>query len=291
MVDSQECGGYSSVAERRSVDPDVVGSIPTSRPNAMSSPAAHSIPLTDERSQHAAQVYIGCSGWAYPTWKPEFYPAKTSAKKLLPFYASQLNSVEVNYTFRQLPKLATIQGWLAAVEGSDFRFSFKAPQTITHHKRLNDCLASLERFYDALQPVADAGRMGVVLFQLPPNFKADATRLAAFLHDADTAKHRIAFEFRHASWFTDEIFDLLRRHNAALCVAASENLETPDVLTADFSCYRLRKTDYSPEELIQVAADLRMRAEHGDVFAYFKHEDAPFGPIRARDVLAQLRSK
>ena len=267
-----------------------MGSIPTSRPNANTSSVYPFTLVIDERSQHAAPVYIGCSGWAYPTWKPEFYPAKTPAKKLLPYYASQLNSVEVNFTFRQLPKPATVEGWLAAVEPFDFRFSFKAPQTVTHHKRLVDCLGSLERFYEALQPMVDAGRMGLVLFQLPPNLKADATRLAAFLHDASTARHRIAFEFRHASWFTEETFGLLRRHNAALCVAASDDLETPDVTTADFSCYRLRKTDYAPEELALVASDLRAKAKQGDVFAYFKHEDAPFGPLRARDVLTQLRS-
>jgi uncharacterized protein YecE (DUF72 family) len=245
--------------------------------------------VTPDRSQHASHIYIGCSGWAYPTWKPEFYPAKTPAKGFLPYYASQLNSVEVNYTFRQLPKPPTIQGWLSAVEGLDFRFSFKAPQVITHIKRLNDCLGPLERFYDALQPVVAADRLGLVLFQLPPNLKADTTRLSAFLHDAGAKKWRIAFEFRHVSWFAEETYTLLRRHNAALCVAASDDLETPDVATADFSCYRLRKTDYQPDELAQVATDLRGRAAHGDVFAYFKHEDAPFGPLRARDVLAQLR--
>jgi uncharacterized protein YecE (DUF72 family) len=246
--------------------------------------------LTDNRSQHAGRIFIGCSGWAYPTWKPEFYPPRTPAKNFLPYYASQLNSVEVNYTFRQLPKAATIQGWLAAVNEFDFQFSFKAPQTITHHKRLVDCLGTLERFYEALAPVAAAHRLGLVLFQLPPNLKADAAKLGSFLHDAGSAKYRLAFEFRHASWFTEDTFDILRRHNAALCVAASDDLETPDVTTADFSCYRLRKTDYSPEELQQVAADLRARGAHGEVFAYFKHEDAPFGPIRAREVLAKLRS-
>jgi uncharacterized protein YecE (DUF72 family) len=234
-------------------------------------------------------LYIGCSGWAYPTWKPEFYPAKTSSKNLLPYYASQLNSVEVNYTFRQLPRPSAIQGWLAAVEPFEFRFSFKAPQTITHHKRLTDCLGMLERFYDALSPVAASGRMGVVLYQLPPNLKADIPRLAGFLHEASAAGRRLAFEFRHVSWFTEETFDVLRRHNAALCVAASDGLETPDMVTADFACYRLRKTDYTPDELLQVAAGLRSRVAQGDVFAYFKHEDAPFGPIRAREVLARLR--
>ena len=192
------------------------------------------------------QVWLGCSGWAYPTWKPEFYPPKTSPKKMLQYYATQLNSVEVNYTFRHLPSAATIDGWLAQTEG-DFRFSFKAPQRITHIKRLKECSDALTAFYSALLPVIRAGRMGVVLFQLPPNLKADLERLANFLKEAapaGTGGLRVAFEFRHVSWFTNEVFDLLRQHQAALCVAESDELETPDVVTAPFCCYRLRKSDY-----------------------------------------------
>ena len=121
------------------------------------------------------RVWIGCSGWAYPTWSPEFYPPKTSAKKMLQHYATQLNSVEVNYTFRHLPSATTVEGWLAQT-GPDFRFSFKAPQRITHIKRLKECSDTLSAFYSALLPVIRAGRMGVVLFQLPPNLKVDASQ-------------------------------------------------------------------------------------------------------------------
>ncbi len=307
MLNLHECGGYSSVAERRSVDPDVVGSIPTSRPKPSAerssrwhrydsgisqrskSDASSPDIMTRPRSKHAGHIYLGCSGWAYPSWKPGFYPPKTSTKKLLPYYASQLNSVEVNYTFRQLPSLSTVQGWLAAVN-DDFCFSFKAPQGITHHKRLVDCVGILERFYEALQPVVDAGRMGLVLFQLPPNFKVDTARLSTFLHECqDSDSHRIAFEFRHESWFTEEVFAVLKRHNAALCIAESDAMASPDMVTADFRCYRLRKTDYSPGELRGISENLIAGAVEGDVFAYFKHEDAPTGPIRAREVLAKTR--
>src|ERR1700760_1094607 len=203
----------------------------------------------------AAPVWLGCSGWAYPTWKPEFYPAKTSAKKMLEFYATRLNSVEVNYTFRQLPTEATVQNWLSQT-GEQFRFSFKAPQRITHIKRLKECGEALAAFYSALSPVVQAGRLGVVLFQLPPNFKIDTPRLESFLAEA-AGPLRIAFEFRNASWFTEEVFDLLRKHQAALCVAESDDLQCPDVTTAPFSCYRFRKSDYTAADMDQLEQQLR----------------------------------
>ena len=240
----------------------------------------------------AAHVWIGCSGWAYPSWKPEFYPPKTSAKKMLEYYATQLNSVEVNYTFRHLPSAATIEGWLAQT-GPEFRFSFKAPQRITHIKRLKECSDTLSAFYSALLPVIRAGRMGVVLFQLPPNLKADPVRLASFLTEAapeSKAALRVAFEFRHASWFTHEIFDVLRQHQAALCVAESDELETPDVVTAPFCCYRLRKSDYGDADLKQIEEHLTARSTQGDVFAYIKHEDTPKGALQAAALLSNLRA-
>ena len=239
------------------------------------------------------QVWLGCSGWAYPTWKPEFYPPKTSPKKMLQHYASQLNSVEVNYTFRHLPSAATIDGWLAQT-GGDFRFSFKAPQRITHIKRLKECSDALTAFYSALLPVIRAGRMGVVLFQLPPNLKADLDKLASFLKEAapaGTAALRVAFEFRHISWFTKEVFDLLRQHQAALCVAESDELQTPDVVTAPFCCYRLRKSDYAASELEQIEKQLSEKVAQGEVFAYIKHEDSPKGALQAAALLARFRTQ
>jgi uncharacterized protein YecE (DUF72 family) len=234
----------------------------------------------------AAPVWLGCSGWAYPTWKPAFYPAKTSAKKMLEFYATRLNSVEVNYTFRQLPSAATVENWLSQT-GGDFRFSFKAPQRITHIKRLKECSEALSSFYAALLPVIQANRLGVVLFQLPPNFKADLTRLERFLEEA-AGSVRVAFEFRNASWFTDEVFDLMRKHNAALCVAESDDLQCPDVVTAPFSCYRFRKSDYKAADMEQLEQQLRSKSEHGEVFAYMKHEDSPSNALQAAALLTRL---
>jgi uncharacterized protein YecE (DUF72 family) len=237
-------------------------------------------------------VWLGCSGWAYPTWKPEFYPPKTAAKKMLEYYATQLNSVEVNYTFRHLPSATTVDGWLSQT-GENFRFSFKAPQRITHIKRLKEASDTLSAFYSALLPVIRAGRMGVVLFQLPPNLKADPARLAGFLKEAAPEGKgglRVAFEFRHASWFAEEIFDLLRQHQAALCVAESDEFETPDVTTAPFSCYRLRKSDYGVVELQQFEALLAAKAAQGDIFAYIKHEDSPKGALQAAALLTRLRA-
>ena len=234
------------------------------------------------------RLYVGCSGWAYPTWKPAFYPEKLPAKKFLEYYATRLNSVEVNYTFRSFPRRTAIDSWLAQT-GADFRFSFKAPQRITHFQRLQDCGPTLEAFAGAIAPVADARRLGPVLFQLPPNFKADEGRLAQFLADAKACRFRLAFEFRHGSWFDAAIYRLLERHNAALCVAESDDLETPDVVTADFSCYRKRKTEYSDAELAAITAGMRERARRGDVFAYFKHEEDPTGAVWAAKVLAAVR--
>src|SRR5271156_2590517 len=246
-------GGYSSVAERRSVAADVVGSKPTSRPKFLQisntsgptltrvpkTPPTH-VPVADAASP--ARVYAGTSGWAYPTWKPDFYPAGTPAKRFLEFYATQLTSVEVNYTFRSLPTAKMLEGWLAATP-ANFRFSFKAPQRITHFKRLRECDDDVAQLVAALEPVRQAGKLGLLLFQLPPNFKADAEVLGKSLATASlrtAAAPLIAFEFRHDSWFAEEIYALLRQYDAALCVAESDDLLTPEVHTsAGYACYRL----------------------------------------------------
>lgn len=237
--------------------------------------------------QHG-EVYVGCSGWAYTSWKPDFYPANVPAKKLLHSYAIRLNSVEVNYTFRSLPSVGTVQSWLEAT-GAEFRFSFKAPQRISHILRLKNCHDALRQFADSIAPVAEARRMGLVLFQLPPSAKTDAARLAAFLDDAAPLGLRMAFEFRHESWFGEEMFTVLREHGAALCIAESDELVTPEVHTAAFRCYRLRRSDYSPADLAAVRAKLKAGAAAGDVFAYFKHEETPVGALRAVEVLEGLR--
>jgi uncharacterized protein YecE (DUF72 family) len=230
-------------------------------------------------------IYAGTSGWAYPLWKPVFYPAKLPAKRFLEHYATQLNSVEVNYTFRAFPTASALAGWLAATPET-FRFSFKAPQRITHFSRLRDCHESVGRFVDVLEPMRGAGKLGPLLFQLPPNFKADTTLLADFLSapalTGPTAP-RVAFEFRHESWFAEETYAVLRLHNAAVCIAESDDLHTPEVQCArTHACYRLRRTNgYSEQEVAELAERLSALAPDRDVFVYFKHEDEPTGALNA----------
>ena len=231
-------------------------------------------------------LFAGTSGWSYPSWKPGFYPAKLAAAKFLQHYSARLNTVEVNYTFRHYASEKTQQGWCATTpEG--FRFSVKAHQRITHIKKLRDAGEDARGFLTALQPLSEAGKLGCVLFQLPPFLKADAALLQDFLQALPSG--RFSFEFRHASWFTDEIFDLLKDKNAALCVAESEKLETPDVVTADFCYYRMRKPEYSAEERKQISRRVEENAAAGrDVLIYFKHEETPEGALIAEDLLNEI---
>lgn len=232
------------------------------------------------------KVRIGTSGWAYPSWKPDFYPAKTPSSKLLDYYSTQLNCVEVNYTFRARPAPKTLQNW-ASVTPDGFTFVTKAHQRITHIKRLNDVGQDVDAYFAALQPLLHAGKLGPVLFQLPPNLKADAERLLQFLKilpkDAPAA-----MEFRHESWFNDTIYSPMREHNVALCIAESEELTVPEVFTANFAYYRLRKANYNAEEIAQIETKLRAAAQEREVYAFLKHEDTPEGAINARDLLQKL---
>ncbi len=240
------------------------------------------------------RLYAGTSGWAYPTWKPEFYPAGTPAKRFLEFYATKLTSVEVNYTFRALPTAKMLEGWLAATRRTSGSAS-RRRRRITHFRRLVECEADVAQFVAALEPVHDAGKLGLLLFQLPPNFKADAERLSSFLAIAAlraSKAPRIAFEFRHESWFTDEIYAILRQHNAALCIAESDDLLTPEVHTAaDYTCYRLRRNGgYSALEIDAFAKRFTALAEQRDVYVYFKHEDEPTGALNATAFLERAQA-
>ena len=231
-----------------------------------------------------AKLYAGTSGWAYPSWKPRFYPAKLAAGKFLSHYASRLNTVEVNYTFRHFATEKTQTNWNACTP-PDFKFSIKAHQNITHVRRLRDAAEITRSFLASLQPLASAGKIAMVLFQLPPFLKADAPLLTDFLSSLPKAG-RFSFEFRHASWFNEQIYDVLRQTNAALCLAENEKLETPNVVTADFCYYRLRKPEYSTEERQRYKETFRRQMEQDrDVFVYFKHEDTPEGAFYAEEML------
>jgi uncharacterized protein YecE (DUF72 family) len=235
-----------------------------------------------------SQLYVGTSGWAYPSWKPGFYPEKLAQAKFLPYYSTQLNSVEVNLTFRQLLKETTAQKWIAQTP-ENFRLGIKAHQVLTHIKRLKGTEDFLPRFLATLEPLARAGKLGPVLFQLAPNMKADPKLLEDFLA-AIPKVIQTAFEFRNQSWFADDIFSLLKQHNRALCVAETEERITPDVITADFCYYRYRKPEYSPDER---AAMVRRMHEHlaagRDAYAFFKHEETPQGAVYAVELLKEAK--
>jgi len=235
-----------------------------------------------------AQIFAGTSGWAYPSWKPEFYPDKLAQKKFLAHYAAQLNTVEVNFTFRQLVKESTIQNWLQQTP-DHFRFGIKAHQVITHIKRLKATEDFVPRFLATIEPLAAAGKLGPVLFQLPPNLKADAALLKDFLAVLPRSVPS-AFEFRHESWFSDATWDLLKESNAALCVAETETMTTPDIATGKFVYYRFRKPSYTGEERKSMIDRIAQHLASGrDVFAYFKHEETPEGALYAVELLRDLQ--
>jgi len=229
------------------------------------------------------KIYAGTSGWAYASWKPEFYPAKLASAKFLSYYATRLNTVEVNYSFRARLTEKLLNGWIAATP-ADFTFAIKAHQAITHIMRLRGAAKRTMEFLVSVEPLREAGKLGPVLFQLPPFLKCDLALLDEFL-SALPGGTRAAMEFRHVSWFTDEVYERMRRANVALCVAESEKLETPDVATADYSYFRLRKEDYSPRERKALKQKVRDAAGRGDAFVYFKHEDTPEGALYAEALL------
>jgi uncharacterized protein YecE (DUF72 family) len=226
-------------------------------------------------------LYAGTSGYSYKEWKGYFYPEKIAPDQMLAFYATKLPAVEINNTFYRLPKRELLEGWAAQVP-PDFRFVIKASQKITHMKRLKGADDETNYLMDIVGVLEK--KLGVVFFQLPPNFKKDLDRLSAFL-DALPKGTPIAFEFRHTTWFDDEVYGLLRSHNVALCLAdTDEELEVPLVSTADWGYLRLRRPGYSAADLKvwhQWIADQTWK----QAFVFFKHEDEAAGPKMAMEFL------
>jgi uncharacterized protein YecE (DUF72 family) len=232
-------------------------------------------------------LYTGSSGFAYPSWKPAFYPAKLPAAKFLEHYATRLNAVEINYTFRRLPSASTLEKWVAATPAG-FVFAVKANMRITHILKLKNAQEATELFFRMIDPLRTSRRLGPVLFQLGPTFKRDDQLLGDYL-EILPRDLRYTFEFRHASWLADPVYDVLARYNVSLCVAESEKLEIPKVVTADFVYNRLRKTEYSKDTLAAVESQTREQLNSGrDVFAFFKHEEDPQGALYAEDLLARF---
>jgi uncharacterized protein YecE (DUF72 family) len=236
------------------------------------------------QSEVMSQIYAGTSGWAYPAWKPDFYPAKLAQKNFLNYYATQLNTVEVNFTFRQLVKESTLLNWLRATP-AHFRFAVKAHQMITHIKRLKGAEEFVPRFLATIEPLAAANKLAAVLFQLPPNLKADAELLKDFLALLPRTVP-MAFEFRHESWFADSTWELLKSNKVAVCVAETETMTTPDVATGEFAYYRFRKPNYTGEERRAMLDRIEQHVAAGrNVYAYFKHEETPEGVLYAAELL------
>jgi uncharacterized protein YecE (DUF72 family) len=224
-------------------------------------------------------LHIGTSGWSYPTWKPAFFPDGLPSKRFLEFYATQLNAVELNATFRRMPAAAASAGWIAAAT-PDFRFAAKAHQSITHFRRLKNAEEPLRFFLQTLEPLRQSGKLGSILLQVPPNLKADTVLLESFVQLLPQA-YQFAFEFRHETWFTDLVYEILKKKNVALCWAESEKIVTPRVPTADFLYYRFRVPGIGEAELRKIGDELRDQAQTREVYAFFKHEDEPSGALNA----------
>jgi uncharacterized protein YecE (DUF72 family) len=230
-------------------------------------------------------VRVGTSGYNYPEWKGAFYPADLPASKMLAYYVARFSTVEINATFYRMPTAKTLAAWRdAAPDG--FTYVLKAPQRITHMARLRDVDEPLRYFCETARTLGP--RLGPLLFQLPPNFKKAPDRLSDLLARLPPDLGA-ALEFRHASWFDDEVCGLLRGHNAALCIAETDGGATPSVATADWGYLRLRAAEYTDADLLRwIAAIRRTGAAWRETFVFFKHEDAGTGPRLAGRLAALL---
>ena len=236
----------------------------------LSACSRHNVPM--------ARIWLGTSGFSYKEWKGKFYPEDLPDRSMLQAYATRLNSVEIDSTFYRMPTLKTLAAWKDATP-DDFRFAIKASQQITHRQRLKVPSDALEYLMGAL-PALDV-RLGLVLYQLPPFFRCDASRLEAFLERLPRGI-RSAFEFRHESWFTPAVYALLERYNTALCIHDADDHTTPLQVTANAVYVRLRRSQYSLQQREEWRERFREWSGGGtEVFAYIKHEDNPDAPLIA----------
>lgn len=232
-----------------------------------------------------ARVRVGTSGFAYREWKPSFYPADIPQRRFLEYYASKFSAVEIDYTFYRMPNRKTLDGWREATPPT-FRFALKASRRITHFERLRVPSEALDYLLDVLPALGE--RLGVVLYQLPPNFKCDLERLELFLGGLPKVIP-CAFEFRNESWFRPEVYSILRNYGAALCIHDADDHSTPMEVTAGRTYVRLRRSEYSESERQKWKDHFRNWAVGGlDVFAFIKHEDNPDAPRIALEFAAGL---
>jgi uncharacterized protein YecE (DUF72 family) len=231
------------------------------------------------------KAWVGTSGYNYPEWKGTFYPADLPVARMLGFYSERFSVVEINATFYRMPTEKTLGGWAAATPPG-FRFALKAPQRITHFARLRNVDEPVRYFSDVARTLAD--KLGPLLFQLPPNFAQDLGRLSDLLALLPPGL-ACAFEFRHVSWFADEVYARLRARNAALCIADTEAGTTPLVATADFGYLRLRDEGYTDADHARWADTIRRLGEGWrDAYIFFKHEESGTGPAFASRLASLL---
>jgi uncharacterized protein YecE (DUF72 family) len=229
--------------------------------------------------------YIGTSGYSYKEWKGPFYPNDLPVARMLHYYGERFHTVEINSTFFGMPKATVLEQWASQVP-ADFRFAFKAPRQITHVQGLRDKSALLSNLLQVVGTLQD--RLGPLLFQLPPTLKKDMPRLRAFL-SLLPSECRAAFEFRHPSWFDDEVFRLLSDHRVALCIADAEDQPAvPFVATTDWGYLRLRRPTYDDAALRAWAQQIQNQSWHR-VFVFFKHEDQGNGPRLAQQLMELLK--
>ena len=233
-------------------------------------------------------VHVGCSGWNYKDWRERFYPKGLPARRWLEHYAEHFDTVEVNNTFYRLPTLSAVEGW-AEQSPRGFVFTVKASRYLTHIKRLTDLDQGVRRYYERIQPLIDAKKLGPVLWQLPGNFQRDDERLANALKALPKGRH--CFEFRHPSWFVDEVYELLRKKRVALVIG--DHPERPFQsyeMTASWTFVRFhyghrgRNGNYSARELEEWAARIRGWRESTEVFAYFNNDWSAYAVNNALDL-------
>ena len=228
-------------------------------------------------------VFVGTSGYSYKQWKGTFYPEDLPDDGMLRFYAGRFPAVEINNTFYRMPTKTLLAKWAGEVPET-FRFVLKASRRITHEKRLNAVGDDLAYFFATAATLEP--KLGPVLFQLPPFSKKDLPRLRAFL-DLVPGDRRVALEFRHASWFDDEVYEALRSQGAALCIADTDDGEAPVVATAGWGYLRLRRENYSDADLAAWAERIRAQA-WDEAYAFFKHEEEGKGAALAAQLAVRL---
>jgi uncharacterized protein YecE (DUF72 family) len=234
------------------------------------------------------RIRIGTSGYSYKEWKGSFYPVDLPAAKMLDFYATRFDTVEINNTFYRMPDAKMLDKWAIQVPDG-FTFILKAPQRITHRQKLTGSEQDVAALFDAASTLGE--KLGPVLFQLPPYFRKDAAKLRAFLQ-ALPVRSPVAFEFRHESWLDDEVYSILRERDVPICLSDTDEVIDPNTLvipTASWGYLRLRRTDYPAEAL----ADWARRVEKQpwrEAYVFFKHEDEGRGPMFAEKFRAALQT-